>query len=114
MVIDIGTCGELKQHPPKMEAFFRTRYPGIVPAHLSARSAAKQVLNNKHIPLMSSICGKFGYEDSGVLLGDAAHTMVCSYYMGMITGLEDVRVFFEDFIHPAHCSLQHDKGKLTD
>ena len=31
--------------------------------------------------------------------------------MGMITGLEDVRVFFEEFIDPAHRSLQHD-GQL--
>ena len=28
--------------------------------------------------------------------------------MGMITGLEDVRIFFEEFIVPAHRSLEHD------
>ena len=92
-----------------VEAFFRTRHPGIVPALLSAESATKQFLNNDHIPLMSIKCGKFGYEDSGVLLGDAAHTMVPFHAMGMITGLEDVRVFFEEFIDPAHRSLPHDE-----
>ena len=111
MVIDTETCRELEQHPRKAEALFRTRHPGIVPALLSAKSATKQFLNNKHIPLMSIKCGKFGYEDSGVLLGDAAHTMVPFHAMGMITGLEDVRVFFEEFIDPAHRSLQHD-GQL--
>ena len=59
---------------------------------------------------MSTICGKLGYEDSGVLLGDAAPTMVVLPFhaMGVVTGLEDVRIFFEDFIVSAHRSLQHD------
>lgn len=111
MVIDTETCRELEQHPEKVEPFFRTRHPGVVPTLLSAESATKQFLNNQHIPLKSIKCGKFGYEDSGVLLGDAAHTMVPFHAMGMITGLEDVRVFFEEFIDPAHRSLQH-RGQL--
>ena len=28
------------------------------------------------------------------------------YAMGMITGLEDIRLFFEDFLDPAHCKVQ--------
>ena len=111
MIIDKETCRDLEQHVQKVEAFFRTRHPGIVPTLLSARSATTQFLYNKHIPLMSIKCGNLGYEDSGVLLGDAAHTMVPFHAMGMITGLEDVRVFFEEFIDPAHRSLQHD-GQL--
>ena len=105
VVRDTEMRRELEQHPEKVEAFFRTRHPGIVPTLLSAKSATKQFLNNKHIPLLSIKCGKFGYEDSGVLLGDAAHTMVPFHAMGMITGLEDVRVFFEEFIDPAYRSL---------
>ena len=108
MVIDTETCRELERYPQKIEAFFRTRHPGIIPALMSAKSATRQFLNNKHIPLMSIKCGRLGYKDSGVLLGDAAHTMVPFHAMGMVTGLEDVRIFFEDFVVPAHRSLQHD------
>lgn len=107
MVIDTETCHELEKDPEKEEAFFRTKHPGIVPALLSAKSATKQFLNNKHIPPMSIKCGKLGYEDSGVILGHAAHTMIPFHAMGMISGLEDVRIFFEEFIVPAHRSLQH-------
>ena len=107
MAIDRETCRELEKYPKKVEAFFRTRHPGIIPALLSAESATKQFVNNQHISLKSIKCGKLGYEDSGVLLGDSAHTMVPFHAMGMNTGLEDVRVLFEEFIDPAHRSIQH-------
>ncbi len=111
MVVDTETCRELEQNPKKVEAFFRTRHPGIVPALLSAESATSQFVNNQHISLKSIKCGRLGYEDSGILLGDSSHTMVPFHAMGMITGLEDVRVFFEDFLDPAHRSLQQ-RGQL--
>lgn len=38
-------------------------------------------------------------------LGDSSHTMVPFHAIGMITGLEDVRFFFEDFIDPRSSHL---------
>lgn len=104
MVAHIDVCRELEKHPEKVEAFFRTKHPGIIPGLLSAQSATEQFISHQHISLKSVKCGKFGYEDSAVLLGDSSHTMTPFHAMGMITGLEDVRVFFEEFIDPAHGS----------
>ena len=95
-------CRDLEQHPEKFEAFFSTRFPGIIPDLLSAESATEQFQHHQKISLKSVKCGNFGYKDAGVLLGDASHTMTPFHAMGMITGLEDVRVFFEEFIDPAH------------
>ncbi|KAL8851383.1 MAG: hypothetical protein Q9221_003654 [Calogaya cf. arnoldii] len=92
----------LKEHPEELEAFFHTSYPGVIPDLLSAESAKEQFFHRDHLSLMSIKCGKLGWEDSCVLLGDSSHTMPPFYGMGMNTGLEDVRVLFEDFIDPAH------------
>lgn len=102
MVASTDICHDLEQHPEKFGDFFRTRFPGIIPDLLTVESATEQFVHNQHISLRSVKCGKFGYEDSGVLLGDSSHNMVPFHAMGMITGLEDVRVFFEDFVDPAH------------
>lgn len=48
-----------------------------------------------------------------MLLGDASHTMTPFHAMGMITGLEDVRIFFQDFLDPAHRELR-ENGKADD
>lgn len=111
MVAPTDVCHDLEQHPEKFENFFRTRFPGIVPDLLTAESATEQFVHHQHISLRSVKCGKFGYKDSGVLLGDSSHTMVPFHAMGMITGLEDVRVLFEDFIDPAH-SAPADNGQV--
>lgn len=78
---------------------------------IPAKSAIEQFVKNQHISLKSIKCGKFGYGDSAVLLGDASHTMTPFHAMGMITGLEDVRIFFEDFLDPAHRELR-ESGKV--
>lgn len=104
MVAHKEVCRELEEHPEKVEVFFRTKHPGIIPDLLSAQSATEQFVSHQHISLKSVKCGKFGYEDSAVLLGDSSHTMTPFHAMGMITGLEDVRVFFEEFIDRAHRS----------
>ena len=92
----------LEQHPEELETFFSHRYPAVVPNLMSAEAVREQFLQREHLSLVSIKCGRFGYEDSCVLLGDSSHTMVPFYGMGMNTGLEDVRIFFEEFIDPAH------------
>ena len=105
MIAPTNICYDLGKHPEKIEGFFQAKYPGIIPDLLSAESATKQFIRQQHIALKSIKCGKFGYEDSGALLGDSSHTMAPFHAMGMIIGLEDVRVFFEDFVDPAHREL---------
>jgi kynurenine 3-monooxygenase len=105
MVAPTDECRDLARHPEKFEAFFSSKFPGIIPDLLSAESATERFQHHQKISLKSIKCGKFGYGDSGVLLGDSSHTMTPFHAMGMITGLEDVRVFFEEFIDPAHREL---------
>lgn len=102
MVGPVDEFRRLKEHPEELEAFFHSSYPGIIPDLMSAESAKEQFFRRDHLSLMSIKCGKIGWEDSCVLLGDSSHTMPPFYGMGMNTGLEDVRVFFEEFIDPAH------------
>lgn len=92
----------LEQHPEELETFFVTKYPGIIPDLISVEAVKEQFLRKEHLSLVSIKCGEFGYGDSCVLLGDSSHTMVPFYGMGMNTGLEDVRIFFEEFIDVAH------------
>ncbi|MCJ1463252.1 hypothetical protein MMC07_001857 [Pseudocyphellaria aurata] len=105
MVAPTDICRSLERHPEEFANFFRTRFPGIIPDLLSAESVTEQFIRHQHISLKSVKCGKFGYKDTAVLLGDSAHTMLPFHAMGMITGLEDVRIFFEEFIDPAHSAL---------
>ena len=105
MVAPADECRELEKHPENFAAFFSRKFPGIIPDLLSPESATEQFRHHQKISLKSIKCGKFGYGDAGVLLGDSSHTMTPFHAMGMITGLEDVRVFFEDFIDPAHREL---------
>ncbi|KAI4220304.1 MAG: hypothetical protein L6R36_007716 [Xanthoria steineri] len=102
MVAPINEFRRLKEHPEELEVFFDSSYPGVIPDLMSAESVKEQFFRRDHLSLMSIKCGKIGWEDSCVLLGDSSHTMPPFYGMGMNTGLEDVRVFFEDFVDPAH------------
>ena len=113
MIIPAEISNDLKAHPEKIELWFRDRYPGIIPNLMSAQEATQQFVDHQHISLKSTKCGTFGYGDSAVLLGDSAHSMTPFHAMGMITGLEDVRIMFEDFIDPAHAALSCDeKGAM--
>ncbi|KAL8890842.1 MAG: hypothetical protein Q9215_002068 [Flavoplaca cf. flavocitrina] len=102
MVAPVEEFRRLTEHPEELEDFFHASYPGVIPNLLSAESAKEQFFRRDHLSLMSIKCGKIGYGDSCVLLGDSSHTMPPFYGMGMNTGLEDVRVLFEQFIDPAH------------
>ncbi|KAL8706376.1 MAG: hypothetical protein Q9201_000584 [Fulgogasparrea decipioides] len=102
MVAPVAEFRRLIQHPEELETFFSHRYPGVVPNLMSVEAVKEQFLHREHLSLVSIRCGQFGFGDSCVLLGDSSHTMVPFYAMGMNTGLEDVRIFFEEFIDPAH------------
>ena len=109
MVARTNVCRELEKHPEKVEDFFRTSHPGIIPNLISLQSVIGQFASHPHISLKSVKCGNFGYGDSAVLLGDSSHSMTPFFGMGMNTGLEDVRIFFEDFIDPAHRGQIHNE-----
>lgn len=102
MVAPVAEFRRLEQDPEELENFFSHIYPAVVPNLMSAEAAKEQFLHTPHLSLVSVRCGELGYGDSAVLLGDSSHTMVPFYGMGMNTGLEDVRIFFEEFIDPAH------------
>ncbi|KAI0859734.1 kynurenine 3-monooxygenase [Xylaria cubensis] len=86
-----------ESHPDGFADFFNKQFPGIVPQLLSAEEVTAQFVAHQKIPLKSVKLNKFGYKDDVLLLGDSSHTMTPFHAMGMITGLEDVRIFFEDF-----------------
>ncbi|KAL8790820.1 MAG: hypothetical protein Q9213_000444 [Squamulea squamosa] len=108
MVAPVAEFNRLKEHPEELEAFFHSSYPGVIPNLLSAESAREQFSKREHLSLLSIKCGQIGYENSCVLLGDSSHTMPPFYGMGMNTGLEDVRIFFQDFLDPARGGLYSD------
>lgn len=84
-------------HPEEFADFFDKKFPGIVGPLLSKEEITRQFVKNLKIPLKSVKTGKLGYKDNAVLLGDSSHAMTPFHAMGMITGLEDVRIFFEEF-----------------
>ncbi|EFE42759.1 hypothetical protein TRV_02479 [Trichophyton verrucosum HKI 0517] len=105
MVCDTEKLRYFEAHPEAFSEFFVREFAGIVPELLSAEEVTRQFLAHQKIPLKSIKCGKLGYEDNAVLLGDSCHTMTPFHAMGMITGLEDVRVFFEEFRDPGVSAL---------
>lgn len=90
-----------EENPDEFADFFTKEFPGIVPELLSAEEVTAQFVAHQKIPLKSVKLSKFGYKDDVLLLGDSSHTMTPFHAMGMITGLEDVRIFFEEFRDPA-------------
>lgn len=98
----------MEAHPEDFVAWFSEGFPGIVPQLLSAAEAKRQFIAHQKIPLKSVKINKFGYQDRVVLLGDSSHAMAPFHAMGMIAGLEDVRVFFEQFRDPAAAQSKAD------
>lgn len=106
MVCATDTCRYMEAHPDEFPAWFSNEFPGIVPQLLSAEEAKRQFVAHQKIPLKSVKINKFGLGDEVLLLGDSSHAMTPFHAMGMITGLEDVRIFFEQFRDPAVAKLQ--------
>jgi kynurenine 3-monooxygenase len=84
-------------NPKEFPEYFDETFPGIVGPLISREEIQRQFVANIKIPLKSVKCGKLGYKDNAVLLVDSSHAMTPFHAMGMITGLEDVRIFVEDF-----------------
>ncbi|KAH8716370.1 Kynurenine 3-monooxygenase [Beauveria bassiana] len=97
MVCDTAKVRYYEAHPDEFAAFFDNEFPGIIPRILSAEAVTEQFLAHQKIPLKSVKCGQLGYKDCVVLLGDSSHSMTPFHAMGMMTGLEDVRIFFREF-----------------
>ncbi|KAJ4992695.1 kynurenine 3-monooxygenase [Stagonosporopsis vannaccii] len=79
----------------KVVEYFSKNFPAVVPDLITEEDLKTQFSNNEHLPLISIKCTPYHYQDSGVIVGDAAHAMVPFYGQGMNAGLEDVRVLFE-------------------
>ncbi|KAG8156406.1 hypothetical protein KVR01_013747 [Diaporthe batatas] len=113
MVCATDTCRYMEAHPDEFPAWFSNEFPGIVPQLLSAEEVKRQFVAHQKIPLKSVKINKFGYGDKVLLLGDSSHAMTPFHAMGMITGLEDVRVFFEQFRDPAAAKMQRYYGGVS-
>jgi kynurenine 3-monooxygenase len=100
MVCRTDLVRHYESHPEEFAGFFAREFPDIVPGLLSPDEVTAQFVAHQKIPLKSVKLNKFGYRDDVLLLGDSSHTMTPFHAMGMITGLEDVRIFFEEFRDP--------------
>lgn len=61
--------------------------------------------HNPTASLINVSCFPWSYQDSVVLMGDAAHAIVPFYGQGMISGFEDVRVF-DELLDLKHSNLK--------
>lgn len=100
MVCDTDKVRHYEANPSQFPDYFDATFPGIVGPLLSREEFQRQFVANLKIPLKSVKTGRLGFKDNAVLLGDSSHAMTPFHAMGMITGLEDARIFFEDFRDP--------------
>ncbi|KAI0418289.1 kynurenine 3-monooxygenase [Xylaria grammica] len=103
-----------ESRPEDFAEFFSTQFPGIIPELISAEDATAQFVAHQKISLRSVKMNRFGYRDDVLLLGDSSHTMTPFHAMGMITGLEDVRIFFENFRDPVRAPGTRKNGQDID
>lgn len=78
----------------KMLALFEEQFPDALA--LMGRDHIFDVFaNSPRGALMCTKCTPYHYEDKGIIIGDAAHSMVPFYGQGMNCGFEDVRILME-------------------
>lgn len=78
-----------------LEDLFTKQFPGVVPNLISRQDLHGQFTRNPHLPLINIKCNPHHFNDSVVILGDAANAIVPFYGQGMNAGLESVRILFE-------------------
>lgn len=84
---------QLESDPSSLPDFFDNHFPGVTNL-IAPEALVESFKANPHLPLISIKCGPHHFEDSGIIVGDAANAMVPFYGQGMNTGLESVRVLF--------------------
>jgi kynurenine 3-monooxygenase len=72
---------------------FDKHFPGVT-THIKPEDLVAQFKRNPHLPLINIKCSPHHFNDSVVIVGDAANAMVPFYGQGMNAGLESVRVLF--------------------
>lgn len=88
-----GRFATLEADESQVPQFFDTNFPGVRD-HISDTSLIRLLSKSPHQSIISIKCKPYHFGSSGVILGDAAHTMAPFYGQGMNAGMEDVRVLF--------------------
>lgn len=81
--------------PSLLEELFAKQFPGLVPDLIPKQDLHNQFTGNPHLPLINIKCNPHHFNDSVVILGDAANAIVPFYGQGMNAGLESVRILFD-------------------
>ncbi|WFD05497.1 kynurenine 3-monooxygenase [Malassezia vespertilionis] len=105
-----------REHEEEVLTFFSTNFPDALRA-MNEKELVHQMLTIRASPLGTIQCDPLAGGSSIVLLGDAAHAMVPFYGQGLNCGLEDVRVFMEEYDSAMHGDnaislLQNVKGSF--